>query len=367
MTSDAANPVVVDPRKMGRIFVTGGAGHLGANLVRRLLDEGHEVRALARPGDDNRGLEGLPLEIVEGDVRDLEAMRRLVRGCTHVYHVAAKVSTLSPSAGEYQELFETNVIGTRNVMQAALENGVERVVLSGSFSAVGYDPNDPSKPSNEDMPFWPFGQVLPYARTKAQAEHEALKFVAEGLDVVIATSCAIVGPHDYIPSRLGRTFCDYVNGKLRAYVPGGFPFVAAHDIVEGHLLAMQRGRRGHKYIFATAFQTLDDLLEHFEAAAGLKRPMLKIPSRLMAGVTGVYSGVLSRYFPNVPQRLTPGAIAILRMGRRADTSKAERELGFRPTSIRKAVEDAYEFFTRQGMMRPASTRRAKPRAEAEGT
>ena len=346
---------------MGRIFVTGGAGHLGANLVRRLLDEGHEVRALARPGDDNRGLEGLPLEVVEGDIRDLDTLRRHLRGCTHVFHVAAKISTLSPSAGEYRELFETNVLGTRNVLQAALEHDVERVVLSGSFSAVGYDPEDPTRPSNEDMPFYPFGQVLPYARTKAQAEHEALKFVAEGLDVVIATSCAIVGPHDYIPSRLGRTFCDYVNGKLRAYVPGGFPFVAAHDIVQGHLLAMQRGRRGHKYIFATAFQTLDDLLDHFEAVAGGRRPKLRIPGRLMAGMTGLYAGVLARYFPNVPQRLTPGAIAILRMQRRADTSKAERELGFRPTSIRKAVADAHEFFTRQGMMRPPAATRPAPR------
>ncbi len=336
----------------GKTFVTGGSGHLGANLVRRLLADGHEVRALVRPGDNNRAFDGLDVEQVEGDIRDADAMRRAVKGCARVYHVAAKISTLNPSAGEQQELFEINVTGTRNVMLAALEAGVERAVLSGSFSAVGYDPADPSKPSNEDMPFYPFGPVLPYARTKAQAEHEALKLVPEGLDVVIATSCAIVGPHDYYPSRLGRTLCDYANGKLRAYVPGGFSFVAARDIVEGHVLAMEKGRTGHKYIFASEFLTLDDMLGHFEAVAGGRRPRLRIPPTIMAGMTGIYAGVLARYFPNVPQRLTPGAIEILRMRRRADIRKAQEELGYQPTPIRDAVGEAYEFFVGQGWIDP---------------
>jgi nucleoside-diphosphate-sugar epimerase len=340
----------------GRVFLTGGTGHLGANLVRRLLADGHEVRALLRPGDSPEALRGLDVELVEGDLRDADAMNRHVSGCTRVFHTAAKISVLNASAGEQQELFDINVRGTTNVARAALRAGVARMVMSGSFSAVGYDPADPSKPSNEEMPFYPFGHVLPYARTKALAEHELLRVATDGLDVVIATSCAIIGPHDYIPSRIGRTLCDYAAGRMRAYVPGGFSFVAARDIVEGHVLAMERGRPGHKYIFASEFQTLADLLDHFRAVAGEQAAPIEIPGGVMAAVTGIYSGVLARYFPSMPQRLTPGAIAILRMQRHADTSKAQEELGFRPTKIRDAVQEAYDCFVRRGLIAPGSGR-----------
>ncbi len=344
----------------GRVFVTGGSGHLGANLVRRLLVDGWEVRALAKPGDNNEGLHGLDLERAQGDLRDYEAIKRHTKGCTRIYHVGAKVSTLNATAGEQKDLYDINVIGTRNIMRAALRNDVERVVLSGSFSAVGYDPADPSAPSHEDMPFYPFGKTMPYAHTKALAELEMLKAVADGLDAVIATSCAVVGPHDYFPSRLGRTLCDYCTGQLRAYIPGGFPFVAARDIVEGHVLAMEKGRRGHKYIFATEFQTLDDLLSHFEAVAGGQRPKIRIPGGVMAAVTGVYSGVVARYIKNLPQRLTPGTINILRLRRRADTTKARAELGWRPTSIRDAITAAYDHFVERGVIRPRRSANQAP-------
>jgi 3beta-hydroxysteroid-4beta-carboxylate 3-dehydrogenase (decarboxylating) len=335
----------------GKVFVTGGSGHVGANLVRRLLEDGEDLRCLVEPGGDRRPFEGLDVELVEGDIRDYDAMTRAITGCTRVFHVAAKVSILSPSANEYKHIFGINVLGTRNVMRASLETGVARAVLTGSFSAVGYDPDDPSKPSTDDMPHWPYDSaVLPYARSKALAEHEMLKVVADGLDAVIATSCSCIGPWDWIPSRMGRTMCDYTRGKVRAYVPGGFEFVAGRDIADGHVLAMERGRRGHKYVFATAFHTLSDLIEMWKATVGTRSKPMRIPAGLMSAVSSVYSGALSRFFPNVPQRLTPGSIRILTMQRHADTSKAKDELGWRPTGIADAVRDAYEFFAAQGMV-----------------
>jgi nucleoside-diphosphate-sugar epimerase len=350
----------------GKVFVTGGSGHVGANLVRRLLEDGQEVRCLLFPGADNRGLEGLDVECVEGDLRDFDAVKRAVGGCMRVFHVAAKISTLNPSAGEQKELFGINVLGTRNVMRAALQAGVARAVLTGSFSAVGYDPDDPSKPSNEDMPFWPFDAgTLPYARSKALAEHELLKVVADGLDAVVATSCACIGPHDWLPSRMGRTMIDFAHGKLRAYVDGGFDFVNAGDLVQGHMLAMEKGRRGQKYIFSTHFHTLDDLVEMFVDVTGLPRPALKIPGPLMAGITGLYAGTLSKVFPDMPQRLTPGAIRILRMRRHADTSKARTELGYQPSNIADAVFEAFSFFEQHGMV-PEGTVRERPRPDATG-
>jgi len=326
------------------ILVTGGSGHLGANLVRRLLDQGQAVRALVRLGSDNRALDGLDVERVYGDLRDPEAMAMAVRGCERIYHCAAKLSTVG---GGEREIFDCNVIGTRNLLTAAREAGVKRVVVTGSFSAVGHHP---LKPSDEEVPFYPFEEGMPYEFTKAFVEHECLRAAARGLDVVVATSCAILGPHDYKPSRMGRTLIDFANGKMRAWIHGGFEFVAAQDIVEGHLLAMEKGRTGEKYIISTEYLSVDDLMALFEQVTGRPRPRLRLPAPLMMGIAEITSPVLTRFFPNFNQRLTPGAIRILRMGRRADCSKAKRELGYRPTSVAAAIRAAYRDFARRGLI-----------------
>ncbi|MEX1366998.1 MAG: NAD-dependent epimerase/dehydratase family protein [Nannocystaceae bacterium] len=335
----------------GKVLVTGGGGHVGANVMHALLDDGQDVRCLVLPGTrDDPAFAGLPVELVEGDIRDYDSMVAATKGCARVFHVAAKVSTLNATAGEQRDLYEINVIGTRNVMRASLENGVARAVLTGSFSSTGYDLDDPSLPSHEDLPFYPFGHVMPYSHTKALAEHEMLRAVIDGLDAVIATSCACIGPWDYIPSRMGRTMVDYSRGKLRAYVPGGFDFVNARDIARGHLLAMEHGRKGHKYIISTSFHTLDDLVQMFSEITGLPPVRLQVPAKLMASVTGLYAGSLAKVFPNLPQRLTPGAIGVLQMRRHADTSKAQRELGYVPGAVRDAVRDAFVFFAREGKL-----------------
>lgn len=324
------------------VLVTGGSGHLGANLVRQLLADGEKVRALARRDHQNAGLEGLDLEVVWGDLRDPEATLRACQGVARVYHCAAQISTV---AGREQELFANNVLGTKNLLAAAHQAGVERVVVTGSFSAVGHRTD--GLPSDETVPFNPFDEVLPYEKSKQAVELECLRAVADGLDVVIATSCAILGPHDYLPSRMGAVLRDFANGKLVAYIPGGFEFVAARDIVAGHQLAMAKGRTGHKYIISSGFQTIDALMGMMERVTGRRRPR-RLPAPLMAAIAPVSQLVQSALFPSRPQRLTPGAIRILRMERHADTSKAQRELGFRPTSIEAAIGEAYEFFVARG-------------------
>lgn len=325
----------------GKVLVTGGSGHVGANLVRALIEDGQDVRALALPGTNNAALEGLELEVFEGDLRDFSQMKAATKDCARVFHVAAKVSTLNPGAGEQRDLYDINVLGTRNIMRASLENGVSRAVLTGSFSATGYDPDDPSLPSDETRPFYPFGNVMPYARTKALAEYELLKCVVEGLDGVIATSCACVGPNDFLPSRMGQTMIDYANGKLRAYIDGGFDFVAARDIVSGHMLAMEKGRSGQKYIISTRFHTLQDFVNMFSEVMGTPPVRMKLPAPVMAGLTGMVSGAMTKLFPNVRQRLTPGAINVLRMRRHADTTKAQNDLGYQPTNLLDAVREAF--------------------------
>lgn len=349
----------------GKVLVTGASGHLGANLVRRLLCDGLDVRVLLRKGSDNSAVDGLDVERIYGDLRDPGSLVPAVRGCRHVFHAAAKVSTVEATPALEREIYEHNVLGTKHLLRAAQEAGVDRVVVTGSFSAVGYDLDDPEKAGNEDMPFWPFEEVLPYARTKVLVEHEALKACVEGLDVVIATSCAILGPHDYKPSRMGQTLMDYAHGRLPAYIPGGFDFVAARDIVEGHVLAMKRGRKGQKYIVSTQFAEVDELMEIFEEVTGRARPRVRLPAPVMAGVAEVSSFVLNRFFPSVPQRFTPGAVRILSKRRHADTSKAQRELGYRPTSIRAAVHEAYADFARRGLVPARRGTAAMPERLAE--
>ena len=339
------------------VFVTGAAGHVGANLVRRLLDDGVRVRVLLRHEDNNEGLEGLDVERRFGDIRDLDATRRALEGCQGVYHVAAKISTIEGNRAHRREVFDCNVVGTRNVLQAAREVEAGRVVVTGSFSAVGYDLDNPSAPANETMQFYPMERTMPYERSKSLVEHECWRAAAKGQDIVVATCCAVIGSSDFFPSRLGRTLCDYTNRKIHAYVDGGFEFVAARDIVEGHVLCMHKGRSGEKYIFSSEYKTISEILDLFEEVSGLPRPCRRIPTRLMLGFSEVASFYLSRFHPSFPQRFTPGAIRLLRKRLHADVGKARRDLGYQPTSIRAAVHEAYAFhYHRNAITNPLAKR-----------
>lgn len=348
--ADRTPPPVVVPRD-GRVLVTGATGHVGANLVHRLLEQGEQVRCFVQPNANDKALLGLDVERVEGDVRDADAVARAVAGCARVFHVAAKVSTHSPGGRAKREIWDINVGGTQNVLAASMRHDVARVCLTGSFAAVGFDPDDPAKASHEDQPFFPFVDWHAYAHTKVLAELETLRATARGLDTVIATSTGVIGPYDYLPSRMGRVLCDFANGKLRAYIPGGIDFVSARDLADGHILAMTHGRRGEKYTISTEFATLEEVLTTFGEICGRRMRLLKLHPGLMSGIATVYYGLMSRAFPDLPQRLTPSAVMILRMHRRASIDKARRELGYQPTSLRDALRRSYEFFAAEGMIR----------------
>ncbi len=310
------------------------------------MDDGHFVRVLLRPNCDQTALAGLNVEPVYGDLRDPASCKFAVHGCSGIHHCAALVSTIEGDRRHRRDIYECNVLGTRNLLRAALDAGVPRVVVTGSLSAVGHDPH---RPVNEGVPFNPFAWNLPYGMSKAFVEHECLKAFADGLHVVVAVSCAIIGPNDFKPSRLGRTLVDFANRNLWAYIPGGFEFVSARDMVEGHILAMEKGKPGQKYIFSTQFLTVDELMGIFEEVTGQRRPKMRLPASLMAGMAGL-SDLVLRLFPRLPRRFTPGAVRLLRMKRRVDCTKAKKELGFQPTSIVQAVRDAYDFFVQRGLI-----------------
>lgn len=339
---------MTQPASDAPILVTGAAGHLGANLVHTLVQQGERVRVLLRAEENNEAVDGLDVERAFGDLRDATSLREAVKGCRRVFHVASMVSTIDGDADHRRAIYETNVVGTRHLLRAAKETGVERFVLTSSFSAVGYDLDQTDKPATETQGFYPFHRAMPYERTKVLQEHEVLKACVDGLDAVIVTSCAIIGGHDYLPSRMGRTMARFANRQQRAYVPGGFEFVAAKDIVAGHLLGMERGRTGQKYVISTQFMTLDDIWDILEEITGAPRPRFKVPSQVLLPIAEIGSWAMYRLRPRFPQLLTPGAIRRLQLRRHADTSKARRELGFVPSSIEEAFAEAYAFHHARG-------------------
>ncbi|MFI0909390.1 NAD-dependent epimerase/dehydratase family protein [Streptomyces abikoensis] len=325
------------------ILVTGATGHLGANLVRALLTDGQDVRVLLR-GPAGSALDGLAVHRVPGDVRDPVAVGRAVSGCEEVYHCAAEVSTRS---GGERRIYDINVLGTHHVLAAAGRADVRRVVVTGSLSATGWRRGVPC--TEEDL-FYPFAAHTPYTVSKVLVEHECAKAAARGLDVVVATSTAIIGPHDYRPSRMGRLLLDFANGRLLAYVPGGFEFVSVGDLVAGHMLAMRRGVAGRKYLFSTRFHTVEEILDHYGEVCGRRRRLLRVPSPVMAGIARAAAPVVSVLAPRHEMRLTPAALDFLRSRRRADCSRAVAELGYRPTSVARAVQEAFTCFARRGLI-----------------
>ena len=329
-----------------KTFVTGGSGHVGANLVRALLERGVAVKALVRPRSENPALDGLDVERVEGDLRDPASLARALAGCDRLYHVAAFVSLRK---GDQQQVFDVNVTGTKNVLAAAERAGVERTVFCSSFGAVGHNPT--GGPSDESFTVNPFTTHLDYELSKAMAELEVHRAVHRGLDVRIVNPCGVVGAHDYKPSSVGQTILDFANRKMPAYVPGQFEFVAVRDVVAGHLLAMERGKPGERYILSGGQYTLDQILDHLSGLCGVPKPRLRIPVGVMLPLAHVSNLLLRTFAPERPPRFTPGTIKILNGGKHADIGKARRELGFAPTPVLDAFTEAYEWFRGRGQIR----------------
>lgn len=328
-------------------LVTGASGHVGANLLRLLLERGQErVRVLVRKTTDRSRFDGLDVDFAEGDLLDPDSLRAATRGCSRVYHAAARVSTLQ---GREQELYDTNVLGTRNLLEAARLEGVGRVVVTSSLGAVG-QPAD--RPCNETDGFNPYQHHLPYEESKAWVEHECLKACVEGQDVVIVVSTAVLGPFDYVPSRMGRVIQDFANGKLNAYIPGGFEFVGAADLGRGHLAAMERGRTGQRYIVSGRYLSVDDLMAMLEEITGVKKPKLRLPPAVMLGIAHVTTPMLVALSPSTPLRFTPDAVRLLQMQRKADIGKARSELGYEPSPIEDAVAQAHAWFVQHGTVQP---------------
>jgi hopanoid-associated sugar epimerase len=323
-------------------LVTGATGHIGNNLVRALLARRERVRVLCRPGSNAKALAGLEVEIAEGDLRDLPSLARAVAGVERVYHVAAMISIRS---GDRDALWDVNVAGTARLLAAAREAGVKRVVHTSSFGAIGQNPDGPS---SEEHTLKPDDPATDYERSKAASEEQVQREIERGLDACIVNPCATVGPFDFRPSLVGRTFVDFARGKMKAYLPGAFDWVPMRDVVSGHLLAMDRGRRGERYLLSGEVASLDQILDWLAEDTGRPRPRLRIPAALMLAISVPKDFLEARLFPDKYPRFNGHSIRLLTSGKYGSNRKACAELGLSPTPVRQAFRDSVTWFQDNG-------------------
>jgi len=323
-------------------LVTGATGHIGNNLVRALLARGERVRALCRRESSPKPLEGLDIERVEGDLRDAASLARAVAGVERVYHVAAMISIRS---GDREALWDANVAGTARLLAAARQAGVKRVVHTSSFGAIG---NNPNGPSSEEHTLDPEEPATDYERSKAASELEVKREIERGLDACIVNPCATVGPFDFRPSLVGRTFVDFALGKMKAYLPGAFDWVPMRDVIDGHLLAMEKGGRGERYLLSGEVASLDQILDWLAEDTGRPRPRLRIPAGLMLAISVPKDMIEARFFPHKYPRFNEHSIRLLTSGKHGTNLKARRDLGLSPTPIRQAFRDSVSWFRDNG-------------------
>lgn len=325
-------------------MVTGASGHLGANLVRALLDRNEKVRVLIRKDSNNAAINDLDVDHAYGDLRDEQSIIGAVEGCDYVYHLAAFVSIRD---GDRDELYDVNVLGTRYLMQACRLANVKKVVHCSSFGAVG---NNPDGASNEKWAVSPYEMTTDYEISKTFAELEVYKEVVRGLQAVIVNPSGIVGPWDFKPSLLGQTIIEFAQGKMRGSVKGGFDFTPVQDVVQGHLLAMEKGIVGERYLLTGAQHSIDETLGWLEEFTGISKPKLVIPTFLMQNIAIIKDWIERKFFPHVYPRFNYHSIRLLNCGKYGTHTRAINELGLKPTPVKEAYRESVQWFKENGFI-----------------
>lgn len=310
---------------------------MGWHVARLLEERGHKVRALTRPGSRLRELEA---ETVTGDLRDAASLGAATEGCGVVFHVAADYRLWAPRP---DEMYRTNVDGTRNLLDAARRAGVERVVYTSTVGCIGI-PSD--APGDESSPVSLADMTGPYKRSKFLAEQVALEEAKSGFPVVVVNPTAPVGDHDFKPTPTGKIILDFLRGKMPAFVDTGLNLVDVRDVAAGHLAALENGRPGERYILGRENLTLEQILERLAGVSGLEAPGRRIPYGVAyaAGVASTAWAAVTGREPRVP-------LDAVRMARRkmfVKHDKAARDLGYSPGPVEDALGRAVGWFRANG-------------------
>jgi dihydroflavonol-4-reductase len=331
-----------------KTLVTGATGFVGSHVAGTLLSAGHSVRVLTRPGSDARALRGVAVEQVTGDLRDPSSLDRALAGIECVFHVAADYRLWSRHP---EEIYESNVTGTRNMLEAARRAKVDRFVYTGTVATIAVDrsalPNESTDAQVDEM-------VGHYKRSKWLAEKEVMKAAASGMPVAIAMPTTPVGPGDWKPTPTGKIIVDFLTGKMPGYVETGLNFVAVEDVAAGHLLVAEKGKIGERYLLGAENLTLKQVLDKLAEISGLPAPRLKIPHAIALGYAYAENAV-SRVLGREPQIPVEG-VKIAQHNMFVDCSKASRELGFNAGPVGAALERAVRWYEENGYV-PAAARR----------
>lgn len=337
-----------------RVAVTGAAGFIGSAVVRRLMARSVHVVAMVEPHGDRSNLLGpdvdpSALEIRPADVRDSGAVTKALDGCRFVVHAAALYGFWSPDPAAFGEI---NVQGTRHVLAAAAAQGCERVVYTSTVGTLGLDGTENGRAATEESLVDVAHLFGRYKQTKYVAEHEALRAAAEGLDVSLVLPTFPLGPRDRRPTPTGKVVLDFLNGRLPGYVDTVLNVAHVDDLAEGHVLALEQGRRGRRYILGGDNLPMRALLAELGRATGLPVPTLRVPRALAlaAGLASdVVEGRLLRRHPSVP--LEAARMSATHM--RFDDARARTELGYRSRPAAEAVVDSARWFLAHGYVKPA--------------
>lgn len=324
-----------------KALVTGATGFVGGAVARALVRAGQEVRVLTRSDADLQNLEGLPVERIAGDLRDPASLKQALQGCRHLYHVAAHYALWAKDPSIF---YDVNVTGTVNLLEAAREVGTERIVYCSTIGAIGLPPD--GGPGTEETPVSLSQMAGHYKRSKYLAEQEVLRLAKEGLPVVIVNPSAPVGEGDVKPTPTGQVIVDFMKGRMPAYIETGMNIVDVDDVAEGHLLAMQKGRQGERYILGCKNLLLREVFDILSRITGRKAPALKLPR--LAVLPLAY---LNHWLANVtgrPPRIPLEGVKMAKYMMHYDCSKAIRELGIPQTSPDVAIEKAVRWFKAHG-------------------
>ncbi len=319
------------------ILITGASGFLGWHVARKLLERGIPLRALVRPSSRIRELD---LERVEGDLRDPESLDLAVAGCSAVFHVAADYRLWARDAND---MYRSNVNGTRDLLKAAMRAGVERFVYTSTVGCIGMPGDDPG---NENTPVGIDDMLGPYKRSKFLAERVALEYAKAGFPVIIVNPTAPVGDHDFKPTPTGKTLLEFLRGKMPAYLDTGLNVVDADDTADGHLLAFEHGRVGERYILGCQNMTLREIFEHLASISGVRAPRTQIPYAV-----ALAAGAASTGWAYVTGREPRAPLDGVRMARKkmwVTIDKARSELGYNPGPVIEGLRKAVEWFRANG-------------------
>jgi len=326
-----------------RALVTGATGFVGAAVARALIGEGWQVRVLARRGSDRRNIRSLGVEVVEGDLADKGSLEPAVSACEALFHVAAdyRLGALDP-----RQLYQTNVEGTRNILETAARAGVRRIVYTSSVATVGI-PADGS-PGNEATPVSLADMIGHYKRSKFLAEEVARESARAGAPVVIVNPSTPIGPGDVKPTPTGQLVLDAAAGRMPAYVDTGLNIVHVDDVAAGHLLAFHRGRAGERYILGGEDMTLREILIEIAGIVGRKPPTIRLPTGVVLPIAYVAEAVAR--LTGRPGRITVEGVRMSRKRMFFSSDKARRELGYTWRTPTVALRDAIAWLTEQGAL-----------------